>query len=114
MEEKEEILVRNGPGWTSFVKIQKEIIQARIDRYNDKDLIAEQILTLGDLTPYQQRKTQVVTPFLIEALNAIKDGKYGICKKCSQDIPVARLRLVPGALTCVSCVDVLVTKNKQG
>lgn len=114
MEEKEEILVRNGPGWTSFVKMQKEIIQTRIDRYNDKDLIADQILNLGSLTPYQQRKTQVVTPFLIEALNAIKDGKYGVCKKCSQDIPVARLKLVPGALTCVSCDDVLIPQNKRG
>lgn len=37
------------------------------------------------------------------ALQRIKDGSYGICVKCGEDIAPARLMAVPFAPLCVKC-----------
>jgi len=37
------------------------------------------------------------------ALTRIKQGKYGLCMKCSKKIPQARLEALPYALMCVEC-----------
>src|SRR5690625_4537015 len=36
-----------------------------------------------------------------EALHAIEEGTYGICRVCSEDIPYDRLKALPTADTCV-------------
>lgn len=36
-----------------------------------------------------------------KALHAIDEGTYGICKVCSEDIPLERLEALPTAETCV-------------
>lgn len=40
-----------------------------------------------------------------QALQAIKEGTYGICTVCQQTIPYERLEVVPAALTCVEHND---------
>lgn len=37
------------------------------------------------------------------ALERIEDGTYGVCKKCGQKIPKARLEVMPTAALCVEC-----------
>jgi RNA polymerase-binding protein DksA len=37
------------------------------------------------------------------ALTRIRQGKYGLCVKCGQDIGEARLRAIPHALLCIEC-----------
>ena len=37
------------------------------------------------------------------ALESIGDGSYGMCERCEQAIPVARLNAVPWARLCVKC-----------
>ena len=39
------------------------------------------------------------------ALAKMADGEYGICADCEEDIPVARLRVMPAAEYCVSCAS---------
>jgi RNA polymerase-binding transcription factor DksA len=39
------------------------------------------------------------------ALNRLEGGSYGICARCAEDIPVARLRARPAAALCVSCAQ---------
>jgi len=39
------------------------------------------------------------------ALLRLDGGSYGNCADCGQAIPLARLRLEPAALRCVSCED---------
>jgi DnaK suppressor protein len=39
------------------------------------------------------------------ALAKMADGEYGICGDCEEDIPVARLRVMPAAEYCVSCAS---------
>jgi DnaK suppressor protein len=42
---------------------------------------------------------------LNNALDRIKKGTYGVCIRCGNDIPAARLKLVPEALICVPCLE---------
>lgn len=37
------------------------------------------------------------------AISKVEKGQYGYCARCSKDIPVARLELVPEAQYCVDC-----------
>lgn len=37
------------------------------------------------------------------ALDRIKQGKYGICLTCGKDIPKARLEVIPYAFMCIDC-----------
>ncbi len=38
-----------------------------------------------------------------QALIRIRNGKYGICASCGQQIPEGRLRAIPYALLCIDC-----------
>jgi RNA polymerase-binding transcription factor len=40
-----------------------------------------------------------------EALNRIKDGSYGICVDCEENIAEKRLLANPYCLTCISCAE---------
>ncbi len=37
------------------------------------------------------------------ALADIDAGRYGICRECSEEIPKARLKILPFATRCVAC-----------
>ena len=39
------------------------------------------------------------------ALDRIRQGKYGLCSKCGKEIPQARLEALPYALMCVACAS---------
>jgi DnaK suppressor protein len=38
-----------------------------------------------------------------EALLRIKEGEYGICEECEEEIPLGRLKAMPFARHCVKC-----------
>jgi RNA polymerase-binding protein DksA len=42
---------------------------------------------------------------LAEALERLRDGEYGICQECGEQIAPARLRAMPEVTTCVRCQD---------
>lgn len=46
----------------------------------------------------QKRETDIKI-----ALNKLSKNTYGICERCQQPIPLARLRLVPEAHYCIEC-----------
>jgi RNA polymerase-binding transcription factor len=37
------------------------------------------------------------------AFSRLERGRYGICEKCKQEIPIERLKAVPFAAYCVAC-----------
>lgn len=39
------------------------------------------------------------------ALDRIRQGKYGLCIRCGKEIPQARLEVLPYTLMCVSCAS---------
>lgn len=58
----------------------------------------EKDLTIHD---HAERKLEKIN----EALHAIEDGTYGICRVCSMDIPYKRLLAFPTADTCIEHAD---------
>ena len=42
-----------------------------------------------------------------QALTSLHARSYGICSRCSQEIPYARLRVQPDSLYCVPCLTVI-------
>jgi RNA polymerase-binding transcription factor DksA len=38
-----------------------------------------------------------------DALARFREGRYGVCEDCGEDIPVERLQAVPAAVLCVDC-----------
>lgn len=40
-----------------------------------------------------------------EALRRIKDGNFGKCQECGEDISIARLEAVPHARLCIACKE---------
>mgnify|MGYP001476091470 FL=1 len=49
------------------------------------------------LTEHAEKELEAIN----EALHAIDEGTYGICKVCSMDIPYERLVALPTADTCI-------------
>jgi RNA polymerase-binding protein DksA len=46
------------------------------------------------------------------ALVRLRQGKYGLCAKCGQAIPVERLRALPYALLCIECKSADERRNR--
>ena len=46
------------------------------------------------------------------ALTRIKQGKYGLCVKCSKRIPQNRLEAIPYALMCIDCKSAEERRNR--
>jgi DnaK suppressor protein len=46
-----------------------------------------------------EKKLQVI----LEALEKMEKGTYGICENCQKEIPLDRLRANPSAKTCIVC-----------
>jgi DnaK suppressor protein len=42
---------------------------------------------------------------LVDALDRLRDGEYGVCVECGESIAPARLRALPEVQTCVRCQD---------
>lgn len=40
---------------------------------------------------------------IIEALDRIEAGTYGVCENCGKEIDIDRLRAYPAARTCITC-----------
>ena len=90
-------------GKKAFHEVQKIRILERINRYNDINTVKDQLGNLGELSPYQSYKINVVTKYLHEAIRRIEDGSYGTCVVCGEQISENRLKIVPAALACVAC-----------
>jgi len=46
-----------------------------------------------------------------EAIEKLDNGQYGVCSECEELIPEGRLILVPFALHCVDCLEIIENKN---
>lgn len=46
------------------------------------------------------------------ALERIRNGKYGICLGCGKEIPQARLEAIPYAFMCVNCASAAERRNR--
>jgi len=82
---------KEGDYETSFVDIgsDREDNASEVEQYTD-NLPVE--ITL-------EKKLKDV----LDALERIEKGTYGICENCNQEIDLERLRVNPSAKTCIKC-----------
>ena len=55
------------------------------------------------LTLIMRERDRQIIDEIHEALARVKEGEYGICQECGEEIGVARLRAQPTATLCVHC-----------
>lgn len=58
-----------------------------------------------------QNAEQTEYRMILEALQAIEDGTYGICVDCEGPISEKRLKYYPNAVRCIACQEALEEKS---
>ncbi len=83
-----------------FLATQKQLIQKRINRYQDPKTVSD----LGEEEAVKVLSIHVLTvQRLTTALQRIENGLYESCTRCHKPIEKNRLRVVPEADTCIAC-----------
>lgn len=67
----------------------------------------EQENTLSLLANEQERLEEIG-----DALDRVKQGKFGKCEECEEEIPKARLKELPWARYCVACARKLEKRSR--
>ena len=70
---------------------------------NDESIEADQIEEIGNVLALKQVLENDLKN-IDEALERIKNGAYGICRRCQKEIELKRLRVEPAATLCSKCV----------
>ena len=73
--------------------LEADFAEQAVERENDEVLDA-----LGESLRAELALIEV-------AISRIERGEYGICERCGQSIPVARLEALPNASRCVACQE---------
>jgi DnaK suppressor protein len=74
-----------------------------IEKGDEIDLAAGEISRELEarLSMYKQRQLKEIQA----ALDRIKNGEYGVCEECGENIPEPRLRNYPAVRLCVRCQE---------
>jgi DnaK suppressor protein len=75
-----------------------ELDQARVGRLSRMDALQQQAMARATT-----QRSAVELQRIETALVRIRTGDYGYCLKCGEDIAQKRLKVDPGALTCITC-----------
>jgi len=87
---------------TSEASSKTVALDQPIGRLTRMDAIQQQKMAAEERRRRGLRRRQVV-----QALTAIDEGEYGICRKCEEPIDLARLRARPETPFCVPCMEQL-------
>lgn len=75
-------------------------LDTSIGRLSRMDAIQSQQIALGLKARQQQHLLRVQN-----ALEAIRNGTYGRCRKCKGEIALGRLEVQPDAVVCIQCAS---------
>jgi DnaK suppressor protein len=75
-------------------------LDTSIGRLSRMDAIQSQQMALGLKARQQQALLRVRN-----ALQAVRDGTYGRCRRCKGSIAIERLEAQPDAVVCVKCAE---------
>jgi phage/conjugal plasmid C-4 type zinc finger TraR family protein len=95
------ILVRlEERGRAALIAARSEGARLVGDMFADAQVVASRNL---DELDYERlsRRARV----LVNALERVRDGSYGICAECGGTIPHVRRRALPGVTTCLQCQE---------
>ncbi|MEK6682786.1 MAG: TraR/DksA family transcriptional regulator [Nitrospirota bacterium] len=118
-------------------KIQKEIFKKVLNKKREEILKSSQNeiknclsgearqtfgtgLDLGDLSAFHQSenmryrqlgsKNEIIKKIDV-AITRLKEGNYGICEECNDEISEERLKVVPFAIYCRNCQELKEARN---
>jgi len=103
-----------------FRQVLRDMLETLIGQSRDTlDVMSREVATFADVTDrataesdrhltiiMRERDRQLIDE-VNEALARVKDGEYGICQECGEEIGLARLRAQPTATLCVHCKSLL-------
>ena len=69
-----------------------------IGRLSRMDAMQQQQMSAAN-----KRKTELRQRLVAQALVAVEEGEYGLCRQCEEPIGYPRLRARPEAALCVGC-----------
>src|SRR5215510_9104132 len=98
LQQRQQELTRSFSRNSSQTRAEKEEGTEDYIDYAVNSYEKEFLLSLTDLE--RQELLQID-----EALQRIKEGDYGVCQQCGEEIPVKRLDVAPWARHCVRCQD---------
>lgn len=75
-----------------------ELDQSRVGRLSRMDALQQQAMARAT-----NQRSAVELQRIEAALVRIRTGDYGYCLKCGEDVAEKRLKVDPGALTCITC-----------
>ncbi len=84
-------------------------IEKSADALDEVQHAAERELAIRNLDRESQRLRQVQ-----QALRRIKEGTYGVCLHCEEDISPKRLAAVPWTQYCIRCQQVADQSREEG
>lgn len=90
------------------VNSNKEI---EVDGGDEIDIV--QSLVLNEMAERLSQRERNTLTKINGALQRIKDGTFGICEECEEDIGEKRLMAVPDCSTCIICAERQEKKAKQ-
>lgn len=106
-------------------KILDSVGRAHLNDKNDYDAVAEDLdINTSEREEVAEKIESMETRIGIEveaekrmaeiiaAMNAIKNGTYGRCVVCGNEIPIERLEINPIAISCASCYSSLDISSK--
>lgn len=88
---------------------EKIVIERAADEMDELVLATERELAIETLTRQAGLLSQVTT-----ALERVKDGTYGTCEECEEDISPRRLAALPWASLCIRCQEQADRRDKGG
>ncbi len=91
-------------------------LRERLERPSDQTSTVEPDRAIGRLTRLDamqaghvseelRRQAAAERSRIAQALQRIADGTYGICPRCDEPIPDARLEAKPDAVLCLACAS---------
>lgn len=105
IEERDEILAS-----LSDQNEQMKNLVGVVESGDEADRASDRIdgTLLSSLSEASSRRLTLID----NALERIKNGKYGICKLCGQEIAQGRLEAIPYAALCITCQTKVDRQNR--
>jgi len=95
MEQRDELIAR----------ITIRMSEVHIDREPDDQAALASDNAMKDLAVVTLERERRTLAEIEAALRRIKEGKYGMCRPCGEQIPDVRLQALPWARVCVRCAE---------
>ncbi|MEO1927825.1 MAG: RNA polymerase-binding protein DksA [Nautiliaceae bacterium] len=108
---KEMLLIRKAELEKILFNLSTEISDINKCEINDDaDFAAASMDSSRDFQIYLNQKKELEE--INEALKKIKEGTYGICEMCEDEIQEERLKIKPHAKYCIICREILEKEGK--